>query len=248
MIKLPTNKLLVSDRLLISDIDNTLLGDRVALKKLITYLQSPDLAFGIATGRSITSAKQILWEWEVPAPDLWITSVGSEIHYGSNIQPDTNWRAHISYQWQPELIRDAIADLPGIKLQSSEGQSLHKVSYLVDPHKSPSITEIQAHLRSHQLYVHTIYSHQEFLDILPLRASKGDAVNYCTTEWGFAMEQVLVAGDSGNDEQMLMGSPKAVVVGNYSPELEKLRGQKDIYFAKGHYAEGILEAIAHYNF
>ncbi len=247
MLKLPTDKLLASDRLLISDIDNTLLGDRVALKKLITYLQSPNLAFGIATGRSITSAKQILLEWEVPAPDLWITSVGSEIYYGSNIQPDTNWRTHISDQWQPELIRDAIADLSGIKLQSSEGQRPHKISYLVDPHKSLSITEIQAHLRSHQLYVHTIYSHQEFLDILPLRASKGDAVNYCA-KWGFSMEQILVAGDSGNDEQMLVGNPKAVVVGNYSSELEKLRGQKDIYFAKGHYAEGILEAIAHYDF
>jgi sucrose-phosphate synthase len=60
------------------------------------------------------------------------------------------------------------------------------------------------------------------------------------------MEKVLVAGDSGNDEQMLSSKAKAVVVGNYSSELEKLRGQDHVYFSEGKYAQGILEAIAHY--
>jgi sucrose-phosphate synthase len=247
------NQLLGSDRLLISDIDNTLLGDRMALKELITYIQSSDISFGIATGRSIESAQQILEEWEVPSPDIWITSVGSEIYYGSNyygsdLQQDTSWREYINYRWQPELVREAIAKLSGIELQSSAGQRLHKISYLVDPAQSLSIREIQVHLLEHQLEVQAIYSHHKFLDILPIRASKGDAVNYCATKWNFAMEQILVAGDSGNDEQMIAGNAKAVVVGNYSPELEKLRGLANTYFATGHYAQGILEAIAHYKF
>ncbi len=253
MPKTPTNKLLVANRLLISDIDNTLLGgsvhlarNRIALTKLMNYLQSSEIAFGIATGRSIESAKQILEEWKVSLPDLWITSVGSEINYGEEMQTDLDWCKHINYQWQPELVRQAIAKLSGIKLQSTEGQRLHKISYLVDPTKSPSIREIQAHLRQHQLQVQAIYSHQEFLDILPLRASKGDAVNYCANKWNFAMENILVAGDSGNDEQMLTSGANAVVVGNYSSELEKLRGQDHIYFTDGSYALGILEAIAHY--
>ncbi len=241
-----TNKLRIADRLLISDIDNTLIGDPIALKTLIAYVKSSAIAFGVATGRSIESAKQILTEWQVPAPDLWITSVGSEIYYG--VEPDTSWRDHINYQWQPELIRAAIAKLPGIELQSAEGQRLHKISYLVDPAQAPSIAEIQSHLHQHQLQVQLIYSHQEYLDLLPIRASKGDAVKYCATKWGFAIAQILVAGDSGNDEQMLSSDAKAVVVGNYSPELEKLRAQADIYFANGHYAQGILEAIAHYKF
>lgn len=253
MTKLYTNKLLVADRLLISDIDNTLLGggthpkrNRIALKELIDYLQLSDIGFGVATGRSIESAQQILEEWKVLPPDLWITSVGSEIHYGEDMQADLDWCEHINYQWQPELVRLAIAKLSGISLQSAEGQRLHKISYLVDPVKSPSIREIQRHLRQHQLQVQVIYSHQEFLDILPLRASKGDAVNYCANKWNFARENILVAGDSGNDEQMLTSGAKAVVVGNYSSELEKLRGQDHIYFADGSYAQGILEAIAHY--
>jgi sucrose-phosphate synthase len=133
-------------------------------------------------------------------------------------------------------------------MQSIEGQRLHKISYLVNPAQAPSLAEIQRHLLQHQLDVQMIYSHEEFLDILPSRASKGDAVNYCADKWNFPMEKILVAGDSGNDEQMLGGRAKAVVVGNYSPELEKLRGQNSIYFAEGNYAQGILEAIAYYGF
>jgi sucrose-phosphate synthase len=246
MSKFLKNKLLESDRLFISDIDNTLLGDRVALKELIDYLQLSEIAFGVATGRSIESAKQILEEWEVPLPDLWITSVGSEIHYGEALQVDLDWYEHINDQWQPELVREAIAELSGIKLQSAEGQRTHKISYLVDPKRSPSIEEIQVHLRQHRLQVQAIYSHQEFLDILPLRASKGDAVSYCANKWNFSMENILVAGDSGNDEQMLTRGANAIVVGNYSFELEKLRGQDHVYFADSNYAQGILEAITYY--
>jgi sucrose-phosphate synthase len=39
-----------------------------------------------------------------------------------------------------------------------------------------------------------------------------------------------------------------VVVGNYSFELEALRGQPRIYFAEGHNATGVLEGIEHYDF
>ncbi|MGB9440450.1 MAG: HAD family hydrolase [Desulfobacterales bacterium] len=38
----------------------------------------------------------------------------------------------------------------------------------------------------------------------------------------------MVCGDSGNDEEMLRGEPLGVVVGNYSPELKKLKGIRGI--------------------
>ena len=61
-------------------------------------------------------------------------------------------------------------------------------------------------------------------------------------------ERVLVAGDSGNDEEMLSGDVLGVVVGNYSSELRRLRGQPRIYFAENSYANGIIEGIEHYQF
>ena len=57
-----------------------------------------------------------------------------------------------------------------------------------------------------------------------------------------------MAGDSGNDAEMMTGDTLGVVVGNHSPELEPLRGRHQVYFAAAHYAGGILEAIGHYGF
>ncbi|GAB4217755.1 MAG: HAD-IIB family hydrolase [Synechococcales cyanobacterium] len=244
------NRLATVDRLLVSDIDNTLIGDQDALAALMQHWQqrTHPTGFGVATGRHLESALAILQEWGVPIPDLLITSVGSEIHYGSQLIMDSSWQRHISYRWQPELVRSAMQDLPGITMQTPEQQRSHKISYLVNPDKAPSIREIQRHLRRHKLHVRVIFSHHEFLDLLPIRASKGDALRYCAMKWGIPVQQMLVAGDSGNDEQMLMGNTLAVVVGNHSPELEKLRGQSLVYFAQGHNAWGILEAIQHYQF
>jgi hypothetical protein len=57
-----------------------------------------------------------------------------------------------------------------------------------------------------------------------------------------------VAGDSGNDEGMLSVNALGVVVGNYCPELEKLRKLPRVYFAQAHHAAGIIEGIRYYNF
>jgi sucrose-phosphate synthase len=93
-----------------------------------------------------------------------------------------------------------------------------------------------------------VYSQNRYLDILPYRASKGKAIRYLSYKWEIPLKNFLVCGDSGNDEEMLRGEPLAAVVGNYSPELEELKGQKNIYFAEKKYAGGILEAIEKYDF
>lgn len=234
---------------MISDIDNTLIGDRPALERLLTLLQRrPEMGFGVATGRHLEITLEVLHEWGVPIPDVLITSVGSEIHYGPHLVPDTSWQQHISYRWEPQRVRDTLADVAGLTLQPPENQRSHKISYNVDTAVLPSITPVLRLLRQQKLHCRPIFSHNQFLDILPLRASKGDALRYLALKWGYPLDKLLVAGDSGNDEQMLTGNTLAVVVGNHSPELEKLRDRPHIYFAQGHYAQGILEAIEHYGF
>jgi sucrose-phosphate synthase len=86
------------------------------------------------------------------------------------------------------------------------------------------------------------------LDILPYRASKGKAIRYLGYQWEISLKNFLVCGDSGNDEEMLRGEPKAVVVGNYSQELENLRDSRNIYFAEAPCAGGIIEGLKHYRF
>lgn len=235
---------------LISDIDNTLLGNKRALRQLVGWLKEHrgKLAFGVATGRTIDSAVAILRQWQVPAPEVWITSVGSEIHYGVRRIPDTGWASHIRHKWRRDALAELMKTLPGLSLQAAGNQREFKLSYIADPDKMPPLEEINHHLREQQLCAQLIYSHNEFLDVLPIRASKGHAIRYLAYKWGFPLRNFLVAGDSGNDHEMLVGDTLGVVVGNHSQELEPLRGMEQIYFAHEHYAAGILEGIAHYRF
>jgi sucrose-phosphate synthase len=247
---LTKNRLPIADRILVCEIDDTLIGDHEALKILMERLQQCDeaICFGIATGRSLASTLSVLEEWEIPMPDLLVTSVGSEIYHGPQVVTDTNWQRHISYRWQPNGVRQALKEIPGLSIQPPEVQGYYKISYFVDESKAPSIREIVRFLRQRNLPVKAIYSHNMYLDILPLRASKGDALRYCALKWGLPISRFYVAGSCGNDESMLAGNTQAIVVSNHSKEVEKLRDRSQIYFADGHHAWGILEGLEHYGF
>ncbi|MEO1211202.1 MAG: HAD-IIB family hydrolase [Cyanobacteria bacterium J06638_20] len=245
-----SNRLMTADRYLVCEIDDTLLGDRDALHELIARLnqQGQSTGIGIATGRSLQSALAMLEEWRFPMPDALITSNGSEIYYGPQVVLDPNWERHIHHRWQAGAIRAAMQELPGIELQPPEAQGKFKISYFVDEEKAPSFDEIMRQLRRKRLHVNASYSHNMYLDLLPIRASKGNAIRYCAWKWNLPIDRFLVAGASGNDESMLSGNTMAVVVGNYSPEVEKLHGYPQVYFAEGEYSWGILEALDHYDF
>ncbi len=244
------NRLPTADRFLVCEIDNTLLGDQEALEKLIERLhhEGNTTGVGIATGRNLKSSLEMLEEWRFPMPDLMIVSTGSEIYYGPQVVTDTNWERHISYRWQLDAVRQAMEELPGVMLQPPEVQGKFKLSYFIDEEKSMSFKEIMRHLRRRRLHVKGIYSHNMYLDLLPIRASKGDAIRYCALKWGLPIKRFLVAGASGNDESMLAGNTLAVVVGNHSKEIEKLRTYPQVYFSQGQYAWGILEALDRYDF
>jgi len=243
-------RLIAADRLVVTDIDDTLIGDEKGLRELMDRLHDAGdgVAFGIATGRHSELALEVLSEWKVPLPTALITSVGSAIHYGPRLVEDGGWEQHINFRWNPKGVREAMRKLPGLKLQPKWGQGNFKISYFVDPEKAPSDAEIRRHLRSRKLGAKIIRSHDAFLDLLPIRSSKGMALRYLALKWGFPPERILVAGDSGNDEEMLTGNVLGVVVGNHSEELEKMRGEPRIYFARAEYAWGILEGIEHYDF
>lgn len=238
----------LANKALISDIDNTLVGNNKSLKTLSGWIDDnkAHCVFGVATGRPLESAVEILKKNQLNLPDVLITSVGSEIHYGKKLVPDMGWSAHIRYMWRKDALETALSQFAGLSLQSPENQREFKLSYIAKPNEMPPLSEIQNHLRQCNLHAQLIYSHEEFLDVLPVRASKGHAIRYLAYKWGLPLENFIVAGDSGNDIEMLIGDTRAIVVGNYSQELEKLRNREHVYFADQHYAAGILEGLAHY--
>lgn len=245
----PKRRLPTFDRLIITDLDNTLTGDDEGLREFIQLVREHgNIGFGIATGRKLDNALSLIRELDLPMPDLLDTAVGTELHYGEELTPDLSWRTQIGFNWKRDEIRKILDKVPGLFIQPDQNQSEFKISYEMDTEKAPKLTEIRRMLRKAKLKANVIFSLNMYLDIIPVRGGSGSTLRHLLYKWGFAPEQVLVAGDSGNDEGMLKGRTLGVVVGNHAPELDKLKKWPRIYFAEASHARGIIEGIHYYNF
>ncbi len=247
----PTRSVRYRDRAIFSDLDQNLLGNPASLERFAEVIRQNhrSVIFGIATGRRFDTALALMKKFRIPMPDVLISSLGTRIHYGQNLTGDDWWNDHIDHNWNPQRVRRVLAELPGLKIQPKRDQSALKLSYYFDPEKAPTQEEIITLIRQKELTANVFCSFGQFLDILPSRASKGQALRYVSQRLDIPLEQVLVAGGSGADEDMMRGNTMAVVVGNrHHEELSQLVDQKRIYFADQPHALGILEAIDHYDF
>jgi len=242
---------LYNDRAIFTDLDQNLLADPRSLASFINVVRDNRkcATFGIATGRRLDMALRVMKQYGIPQPDVLITSLGTEIHYAPRLTADYAWVQHIDHLWNPRSVMRILADLPGISLQPKTEQSRYKISYYIDPNHAPGLDEINSLLHQNEQTVSVFLSFGQFLDIVPVRASKGFALRWFADQWGIPLEHILVAGGSGADEDMMRGNTMAVVVANrHHEELSALVDVERIYFAKQPFAAGILEAIEHYGF
>jgi len=243
--------MLYHDRAIFTDLDQNLLGSPESLPELIRVIRGNRkcASFGLATGRRLDSALKVMKRYGIPEPDVLITSGGTEIYYAPKLTADTAWIQHIEKQWTPQVVKRILKDLPGLVKQEKSEQSRFKISYYIDPEKAPSLEEINQLLYKEEQSVNVILSFGQFLDVLPIRASKGLALRYMAATWGIPLDHILVAGGSGADADMMRGNTLAVVVGNrHHEELSQLEDVERIYFAEAAGAAGILEALDYYDF
>jgi sucrose-phosphate synthase len=244
-------KFLNFKKLIILDIDDTITGDENACKQLKNLLKNmnSDIGFGVATGRTIDSAVEVLKEIDFLMPDVIISSVGSEIYYRSEAEYvySTSWESHIKNSWRPDKLKELLFNVPYLEMQPPENLRDYKVSYNLNSEEK-SIDSTRELLRANKIKCNLIVSHNMFVDLLPYRASKGRAIRYLSYRWNIPLDSILVGGDSGNDEDMLKGELLGVVVANHSKELSKLQGRRRIYFAEKRCAAGVIEGINYYNF
>ena len=111
------------------------------------------------------------------------------------------------------------------------------------------MNEINNLLHQHEQSVNVVLSFGQYIDVVPVRSSKGFALRWFAEMWGIPVEHILTAGGSGADEDMMRGNTKSVVVANrHHEELSELVNTENIYFADRPFAAGILQAIEHYDF
>ncbi len=239
--------------LLITDLDNTLVGDLVSLNRLndrfIEAKQQQEIVLVYSTGRSLTSYRHLCATVSLLPPDVLITAVGTEIYEGNGAHLNTQWSNHLIQDWDRTLVQEMASQFMALEPQPDPEQRPFKVSYFLDGAiASPVMAELSAALKLQGLSCQLIYSGGKDLDILPQNADKGKAMQFVQAQFKIGDLQTVACGDSGNDIA-LFGQNRGIIVGNAQPELLSWHHQNPAphrYLAKAHFAAGILEGLAHF--
>lgn len=242
--------------LLISDLDNTWIGDNKATIALNQKLLSMRDRFYLvyATGRSFASVTQLMRDFwlltgeKLLEPDYLITGVGSEIYHQGII--DYAWAERISQGWDRQTLVSIAQHFPQLIMQLETEQNPWKLSFCKHPLADSSVVAaLENQIRQAGLQANVIFSSSRDLDILPVNTDKGIASMYLRQMLDIPLEATLVCGDSGNDLSMFQQGSLGVIVNNAQPELLNWYNKQkrtNCYFARSSYALAILEALSHF--
>ncbi|MFT9848175.1 HAD-IIB family hydrolase [Aneurinibacillus sp. REN35] len=230
--------------LLATDLDGTLVGDEQALRELLHYYEAKpyDVMLIYSTGRHLHSALSLIEDERLPQPDLLITDVGTEIYAGAGLLRDEEWRKRVEAHWKPEEIVQIAAEIPGLIPQQLP--VTHRLSYTVEELDPTKV--LARRLKEREVPHKLIISSGRDVDVLPPVCGKGEALRYVIESRGLHEANILIAGDSGNDHEMLTLGYPSVIVGNAQEELYRLDEHPLIFRAQKACAGGIHEAWEHF--
>lgn len=239
-------------RIVCSDIDGTLAGNRPAESRFRDAWQAipadsrPLLVLN--SGRLIDDQRSFIATTALPVPDIYIGGVGTMLHNDRVPSQAGLYAESIGSGFDRALIADAFSDLPDLKIQPDEYQHAQKSSWYLHDADTAMLADIEQRLAATGLSARLVYSSNRDLDILPDGIDKGAALSWLCRQLGLTHDEVVVAGDTGNDLSMFqVPGVRGIVVGNALPELKTIAaGREDIYRAEGEIADGVLEGLAHW--
>lgn len=259
-------------RLLASDLDGTLIPaglgvDGEAIGRFRAAVMARGLPLAYVTGRDVGLALRGIARFGLPLPDLMICDVGTSVyhraHGSDRYVPDSGYaeqmRATLGGARRDDLLAP-LATLHGLEFQDERKQTEFKVSFWVDPDALDALPgQVAERLATLPVRPHTVWSHdphsgRPLLDLLPPGVAKHTGLDHVRRAGGFSLDDILFAGDSGNDLEALVSGHPAVVVANAPEPLKaEVRARADrrrildrVYFAHESFADGVLEGCRHF--
>lgn len=265
--------------LLCTDMDRTIipngeqLESQYARKRFYEFCLQPQIVLVYVTGRHKELVTDALIEFGLPVPDYAITDVGTRIYRinDSHWLELAEWVDEIDKDWNGkdhQQLKELFSDIVELQLQENSKQNTHKLSYYVSLSvREGDLMSIMAkRLEELSVQASLVWSIDEpeevgLLDVLPRNATKLHAIEFLRQHLGYALDEVVFAGDSGNDLPVLESSIPSVLVANAAKNVreaaqyqaERHGNQHALYCAtgngtnmNGNYSAGVLEGICHF--
>lgn len=270
----------MSERLLLcTDMDRTVIPNGMqpehaqARRRFRAFCQQENVLLAYVTGRHRQLVEKAIRSYHLPQPDYVITDVGTKIykkHQGW--QELESWKSEIDKDWNGHShhdLKQILKSIKGLKLQELSKQNTHKLSYYLPLYqdKTPVIQEMQKRLENEGINASVMWSIDELtniglIDVLPKHTTKLHSIEFLQAQLGYEHDEVIFAGDSGNDMPVLASNVQSILVNNASAEIKTLAYQlasdagrlDQLYIARedgplgmnGNYSAGVLQGVWHY--
>jgi len=234
-------------KLLVSDVDGTLLGNDADLARFTAWYERyrRQVRLVYASGNFCDVVAGLVDDGILPRPRAIIGGVGTEVRLYPSGRPIFAWDERLYECWDEKQVRETLAEWDRLEPQPDEFQSEFKVSYFLRDASRTELDGIRSLLRSASIEADLVYSSRRDLDVLPAGVDKGAATKFLAEYYEYEPTDVIVCGDSANDLAMFQHGFRGIVVGNAHPELQALE-RPTVYTSRESFAAGVLDGLNHW--
>lgn len=217
-------------KILASDLDGTLIplpgndSNRTDLHELARLFAENEVELVFVTGRHLASIERSIARESLPTPNWIIGDIGTSIYRRSEsgkYEMVEAYQSHLAEIAFPlDDLRERLAKNPKLRFQEPEKQGRFKLSFYTDADDLPPLVEeLEAMLQEESIDCTLIHSNDPFthgglIDFLPQRVSKAYALAWWQHHSGVPREEIVFAGDSGNDLAAFLAGYRTIVVRN----------------------------------
>jgi sucrose-6F-phosphate phosphohydrolase len=238
-------------RLFATDIDETIFGDPkrdLIFSRTWESLHAEDRPLLVYnTGRSVGDVKWLMLDGRIPNAEFIIGGIGTEVFDPVDAHVSAEYAAHIAYGWDWNAVKMIVEPSLGARLQTEEFLNPYKLSWNWHRATPGEIARLQLRLTGAGLDVCVLYTNNVFLDVIPSRAGKANALAWLCHRIGIELDSVVVAGAGGNNSTMFqLPGVRGILVGNASRELFAAAGPFRPFVACESGGGGVIAGLKHF--